>query len=149
MTYLMFILILIGAWALISRNNNLNNQTNPSTVYLLTIPTAGAFLAIFTDIYSWIPDFVFLTLTVCFILANKQANINQQQKECGITIKPIFSNNCNICIGCFPTYTTSFLCLDIHCYLHTDVLLLKRCKGVDLGNIWGHAQSCSCLVRYG
>ena len=61
MTYLMFILILIGAWALISRNSNQNNQTNPSTVYLLTIPTAGAFLAIFAgaDIYSWIPDFVF------------------------------------------------------------------------------------------
>ena len=73
MTYLMFILILIGAWALISRNSNQNNQTDTSTVYLLTIPTAGAFLAIFAgaDIYSWIPDFVFLTLTVCFILVQQ------------------------------------------------------------------------------
>ena len=69
MTYLMFILILIGAWALISRNSNQNNQTDPSTVYLLTIPTAGAFLAIFAgaDIYSWIPDFVFLTLSLIHI----------------------------------------------------------------------------------
>ena len=70
MTYLMFILILVGAWALVSRNSNQNNQSNPSTVFLLIIPTAGAFLAIFAgaDIYSWIPDFVFLILTVCFIL---------------------------------------------------------------------------------
>lgn len=70
MTYLMFILILVGAWALVSRNGNQNNQSNPSTVFLLIIPTAGAFLAIFAgaDIYSWIPDFVFLILTVCFIL---------------------------------------------------------------------------------
>ena len=75
MTYLMFILLIIGCWLMINRTEQHGAKTsNPA--FLLLIPTIGVAMAIpiGADIYHWIPDAAIIGLVVCFIGMDKLSN---------------------------------------------------------------------------
>ena len=75
MTYLMFILLLIGSWLMLNRRSHHGVQSSNSAVMLL-IPTIGAALAILfgADLYHWIPDLMIISLLICFIGIDKISN---------------------------------------------------------------------------
>ena len=75
MTYLMFILLLIGSWLMLNRRSHHGIQSSNSAVMLL-IPTIGAALAILfgADLYHWIPDLMIISLLICFIGLDKISN---------------------------------------------------------------------------
>ena len=75
MTYLMFILLLIGSWLMLNRRSHHGIQSSNSAVMLL-IPTIGAALAILfgADLYHWIPDLMIISLLISFIGLDKISN---------------------------------------------------------------------------
>ncbi len=75
MTYLMFILLLIGSWLMLQRRSH--HQQNTPSAFILLVPTIGVLFAvpIGADIYHWIPDLTFLILVCGFITIDK-FNVN-------------------------------------------------------------------------
>jgi len=81
MTYLMFILLLIGAWLMLNRQSHHGRET-PNSALVLLIPTIGSACAIFlgADLYHWIPDLAIFGLMISFVGLDKFSNprINRQ-----------------------------------------------------------------------
>ena len=72
MTYLMFILLIIGCWLTLNRTSH-HNQESPNSAFFLLIPTIGAAMAIplGADLYHWIPDIAIVGLVICFVGMDK------------------------------------------------------------------------------
>ena len=83
MTYLMFILLLIGSWLMLNRRSH-HGKASPNSALMLVIPTIGSALAIpfGADLYHWIPNLAIIGLVVCFVGYDKLANpiITSQSK---------------------------------------------------------------------
>ena len=74
MTYLMFILLIIGAWLMLNRRSHHGYVSSNSPVLLL-LPTIGAAAAILfgADLYHWIPNFAIVGLVMGFVAVDKLA----------------------------------------------------------------------------
>jgi len=77
MTYLMFILLMVGSWLMLNRRAY-HARPSPNSALILLIPTIGAWLAIFfgADLYHWIPNPVIFGLLICFVGLDKLSNPN-------------------------------------------------------------------------
>ena len=75
MTYLMFILLIIGSWLLLNRQSHHGRET-PNSALLLLVPTVGSACAIFlgADLYHWVPDVMIFALVMGFIGLDKMSN---------------------------------------------------------------------------
>tara|TARA_B100001989_G_scaffold250695_1_gene228282 strand:- start:1191 stop:3698 length:2508 start_codon:yes stop_codon:yes gene_type:complete len=75
MTYLMFILLIIGSWLLLNRQSQHGRET-PNSALLLLVPTVGSACAIFlgADLYHWVPDVMIFGLMMGFVGLDKMSN---------------------------------------------------------------------------
>ena len=75
MTYLMFILLIIGSWLLLNRQSQHGRET-PNSALLLLVPTVGSACAIFlgADLYHWVPDVMIFGLMMGFVGLDKLSN---------------------------------------------------------------------------
>lgn len=75
MTYLMFILLIIGSWLMLNRTYH-HNKNSTNSAFFLLIPTLGAAMAIpfGADLYHWIPDIAIIGLMISFVGIDKISN---------------------------------------------------------------------------
>ena len=75
MTYLMFILLIIGSWLMLNRTHY-HDKNSTNSAFFLLIPTLGAAMAIpfGADLYHWIPDIAIIGLMISFVGLDKISN---------------------------------------------------------------------------
>ena len=86
MTYLMFILLIIGCWLMLNRSSH-HGKESPNSAAFLLIPTLGAAMAIpfGADLYYWIPDIAIIGLVICFVGMDKLSNPSIDSSSSGWT----------------------------------------------------------------
>lgn len=86
MTYLMFILLIIGCWLMLNRTYHHEKESTNSAFFLL-IPTLGAAMAIpfGADLYHWIPDIAIIGLMLSFVGLDKISNPSNDGSSNGWT----------------------------------------------------------------
>ena len=86
MTYLMFILLIIGCWLMLNRSSH-HGKESPNSAAFVLIPTLGAAMAIpfGADLYYWIPDIAIIGLVICFVGMDKLSNPSIDSSSSGWT----------------------------------------------------------------
>ena len=135
MTYLMFILLIIGSWLLLNRQSQHGRET-PNSALLLLVPTVGSACAIFlgADLYHWVPDVMIFGLMMGFVGLDKLSNpMIERASIAGVFTRANTAINTNHTTSALSADSKSILCATVCCFLYSNVLFGQCCKRVDLG----------------